>query len=159
MARKNRYLWLVGLLLCTVVSACGKEAAEGPLPVRDIRLVQGEKSVPLTVELALTEPTRAHGLMFRKEMPEDHGMLFVWPRAEQRGFWMRNTLIPLDMIFFKDGRAVAIVIWAKPLDESSIAPEQEADIVLETNGGWVERHGVEVGATLEVSGGLPPASP
>lgn len=156
MARKRNNLagLLLGMAVVTALAGCKGDA----LPVREVSLLQGERSLPLTVEIAATPASRAKGLMFRKDMPEERGMLFLWPEAGERSFWMKNTLIPLDMLFLKDNTVVAVVAWAKPLDETPITPEQDADAVLETNGGWAGRHGVGVGSLLQVSGSLPQAA-
>ncbi|NUM67369.1 DUF192 domain-containing protein [candidate division KSB1 bacterium] len=89
------------------------------------------------------------GLMFREQLPEDQGMLFVFEMSRIQSFWMRNTFIPLDIAFIaSDGKIVDIQHMA-PLDESkSYISAAPALYVLEVNAGWFERHGVKVGAMV-----------
>ena len=99
-----------------------------------------------TVEIADTEPARERGLMFRKELPSGQGMLFDFHRDQQVGFWMKNTLIPLDMLFIdKSGRIANIAHSAKPLSEEVIMSEGQVRAVLEVAGGTAKRHGIEPG--------------
>jgi uncharacterized protein len=99
-----------------------------------------------TVELADNEAERERGLMFRKELPEGQGMLFDFHREQQVGFWMKNTLIPLDMIFIAgDGRIVSIAHSAKPLSEDVIYSKAPVRAVLEVIGGTARRLGIEPG--------------
>ena len=90
-----------------------------------------------TVELAVTQAQQIQGLMFREEMALDHGMLFVFPDRAQRSFWMRNTLLSLDMLFIDtDGRVINIEERAVPLDEGPrYSSDGPAQAVLEINGG------------------------
>ena len=99
-----------------------------------------------TVEIAGTEPERERGLMFRKELPGGQGMLFDFHRDQQVGFWMKNTLIPLDMLFIdRGGRIVNIAHSAKPLSEEVIMSGPPVRAVLEVAGGTAQRLGIEAG--------------
>ena len=99
-----------------------------------------------TVEIADTEPARERGLMFRKELPPGRGMLFDFHREQQVGFWMKNTLIPLDMIFIDGrGRIVSIAQNAKPMSEDVIRSGGQVRAVLEVIGGTARRLGIEPG--------------
>ncbi len=99
-----------------------------------------------TVELANTEAERERGLMFRKELPPGRGMLFDFHREQQVGFWMKNTLIPLDMIFIDGrGRIVSIAQNAKPMSEDVIMSGGQVRAVLEVIGGTARRLGIEPG--------------
>jgi len=106
--------------------------------------------VPLQVEIAQDEETRSQGLMYREELPEDQGMLFVFSEQRVLSFWMRNTFIPLDIAFIDSEGKIVDIQRMEPLDESklyvSAAPAQYA---LEVNAGWFERHGVKVGSRVE----------
>ena len=99
-----------------------------------------------TVEVVTTPEEQARGLMFRERMDPDAGMLFDFHGDEMRYFWMRNTLIPLDMIFIgTDMKVVHIHRWAKPKDESNISSKFPARYVLEINGGRAASCRIEAG--------------
>ena len=99
-----------------------------------------------TVEIADTDERRTYGLMFRKVLPGDHGMIFDFQRDQPVAMWMRNTLIPLDMLFIaRDGRVVNIHERAIPHDETAIPSEGPVRAVLELNGGTVARLGLKPG--------------
>ena len=99
-----------------------------------------------TVEIADTELARERGLMFRKELPPGRGMLFDFHRERQVGFWMKNTLISLDMIFIDGrGRIVSIAQDAKPMSEDVIMSGGQVRAVLEVDGGTVRRLGIAPG--------------
>lgn len=101
------------------------------------------------VEIAADDATRARGLMFRDELAQDAGMLFIWPRAELRSFWMRNTRIPLDIVYLSP--ELEIVGWS--LDTPPCRTRQcpgypsgrPAQYVLEVNAGEMARLGAEIG--------------
>lgn len=98
------------------------------------------------VELALTPQEMAKGLMYRESMPEEHGMLFYFGQEREVGFWMRNTLIPLDMIFIQsDGTISHIHENAVPHDETAIPSDGLVRAVLELNGGTAQKFGILVG--------------
>lgn len=108
---------------------------------------QGGARHHFTVELALTREQQIQGLMFREEMALDHGMLFVFPDRAQRSFWMRNTLISLDMLFIDgDGTVINIEERAVPLDERPrYSSDGPAQAVLEINGGVAGLLGIRPG--------------
>ncbi len=86
------------------------------------------------------------GLMFRHDMPENQGMLFVFPAEAERGFWMKNTYIPLDMFFMKsDGTIVKVHKGAIPRDLTVIYSEGKAQYVLEVNAGVADKFGIKAG--------------
>jgi uncharacterized membrane protein (UPF0127 family) len=98
------------------------------------------------VELALTPGQQAQGLMFRESLAPDAGMLFIFPQARQASFWMKNTLIPLDMIFIgADGRIVNIARRTKPLSTDSVPSEGQVLAVLEVNAGLSDLLGIRPG--------------
>lgn len=98
------------------------------------------------VEIAETYPQMTQGLMFRKSMPDDAGMLFLHRRDQVATMWMKNTLIPLDMLFIdRDGRIVGIHEHAKPLSLDTIAAPGPVRAVLELNGGISARLGIREG--------------
>jgi uncharacterized membrane protein (UPF0127 family) len=120
------------------------------LPVDPVPLVVvtngGERS--FTIEVA-DEPTeRAAGLMFRKTMDDDRGMLFVFPQTQPVSFWMKNTPMPLDLVFVgQDGRVVDI-LPGEPFSEAPIGPAAPARFVLELKRGTAESVGIADGDVM-----------
>lgn len=99
-----------------------------------------------TVEVVDTNETRAQGLMFRKELAPDAGMLFDFKESRQVAFWMENTLIPLDMLFIRaDGMIGNIHVNATPLDRTSIPSDGPVQFVLEIPGGRSVELGIVAG--------------
>lgn len=133
------------------------ETYDGPLPDRGAMVVHDAfgGAHRLTVEIADTSPLRTRGLMWRAELPEGTGMLFIFPSEVVQSFWMRNTLIPLDMVFI-DRRlhVVGVVQWAEPRTLTSRTVGKPSLYVLEVPGGWTSRNGVRAGSTVELEGGL-----
>ena len=119
---------------------------------------QGEARAAVRVEVAATLDERQRGLMFRQELAEDAGMLFLFGREVQTGFWMRNTYVPLDIAYIGVDQRVIEVKQGKPLDESPLTPDGPYRYVLEVNAGWFERHGMGPGAVVALPDGLPPAT-
>jgi uncharacterized membrane protein (UPF0127 family) len=108
----------------------------------------------ITAEVAKTPEQRALGLMYRFSLQPDHGMIFVFERAEQQSFWMRNTYIPLSIAFIGvDGRIINIMDMA-PHDESMHMSRGPAPYALEMRKGWFDQRGIRPGDKVE---GLPPA--
>ena len=104
---------------------------------------------PFQVEIADSPDERARGLMFRMELAEDRGMLFLFPRRERIAMWMRNTEIPLDMLFISDdGRVTQIHERAVPHSEAVISSRRRVRYVLELPGGTADRLGLAPGALV-----------
>ena len=102
------------------------------------------------VEVVDTNETRAKGLMFRKELAPDAGMLFDFKETRQTSFWMSNTLIPLDMVFISaDGVVKTIHVNAKPLDLTAIPSQVPVQFVLEIPGGRSVEIGLKPGDKVE----------
>ncbi|QMU57368.1 MAG: DUF192 domain-containing protein [Boseongicola sp.] len=102
-----------------------------------------------TVELADEPSERSQGLMHRESMATGAGMLFAYEHPQSVAFWMRNTLIPLDMIFADSvGVVMRVHENAIPLDETAIEGGQNIQFVLEINGGLADRMGISVGSQL-----------
>lgn len=104
----------------------------------------------LTVDLAETPQQRSKGLMFVEKLPEDRGMLFLFPNERQQSFWMENTLIPLDM-FFIDAQwnVVGVVENAEPLTRSPRQVNGVSQYVLEVNAGFARQHGFGAGTQVQ----------
>lgn len=102
------------------------------------------------VEIANDPDSRAQGLMYRETLARTAGMLFVYDTPAQLGFWMRNTLIPLDLLFVDErGRIIHIHHNAQPLDETVIYSNGLATAVLEINGGMAAQFGIGPGSDLQ----------
>lgn len=103
------------------------------------------------LELALTREEQSRGLMYRDEMLDEWGMLFIYEEEDLLSFWMKNTLIPLDMIFIDDaGIVVGVVKEAEPLTRTPRSVGAPSRYVLEVNGGLAERYGIGPGATMSL---------
>ncbi len=119
-------------------------------PVTRGTLVTSKGRFRLFLEFAATSAQRAHGLMFRRSLPEGFGMLFDFGATGAVAMWMKNTLIPLDMLFFDArGRVVGLIADAEPLSEKVLSPGVPARAVLELPAGSIARYGVRIGDVLE----------
>jgi len=104
------------------------------------------------IELALTPEQQQQGLMFRRTLAADAGMLFVFPKTQETAFWMKNTMIPLDMIFIsEDGHIADIHERAVPFSEANVPAKVPVKAVLEVNGGTVARLGIKIGDLVHYS--------
>ena len=131
---------LIALLATPAAADCSADLAE-------LRWSGG--SARFAVEIADTARERGKGLMYRDNLPASAGMLFIYERPQDVSFWMKNTLIPLDMIFIgPDGRVNGVHAMAKPGDETAIPGPGGSLMVLEINGGLAERLGLGEGAEL-----------
>lgn len=138
----------VVLATCTIGSACATDAG-GPKVV--LHTKGGD--VPVTVEVADTTERRSLGLMYRKELGAEAGMIFVFDEPDHLEFWMKNTVLPLDMIFIRDDRHVlGIVKNAVPYTTTARGVNGESRYVLEVNAGFSERHGVAAGDEVTFEG-------
>jgi uncharacterized membrane protein (UPF0127 family) len=139
----------LALVFAVVVGGDGGRASAAGCPIHQLS-VQTQTGTPqFSVEVADDDQERARGLMFRDAMPESAGMLFVYPKPRSVSFWMKNTLIPLDMIF-TDVRGVIVSIHknAIPHDETPIFGGEAIFSVLELNAGVSKAKNIKVGDVL-----------
>ncbi len=103
----------------------------------------------IDMELATNEEEHARGLMYRKQMDENKGMLFLFPNEDWRSFWMHNTLIPLDIIYVNAKReVVSICKNTNTLDDTSLPSEAPAMYVIEINAGLCDKYGIDKGTKV-----------
>ncbi len=141
--RISCFLKGVGLAVAVLLGA-GAAVAE-PVVVH-----AGGSAYKFEVEIVTTPETRAQGLMHRTSLAANAGMLFIYPDVKPVSFWMKNTLIPLDMLFLKpDGEIARIAHNAVPLDETSIDSGVPVKAVLEIRGGTAKALGIKEGDRVE----------
>jgi len=144
---------LIVLALATTVAAAELKPYEPldpkkaqVLPESALSITSGGATHRFTVEFADDDVERGIGLMHRGQMAADHGMLFDFMTPRRVGFWMRNTFIPLDMLFVKsDGEIVYIAENVAPHLETPVGPDRPVRAVLELNGGLAKKLGIKVG--------------
>jgi uncharacterized protein len=144
-----------------MLAGCGHghstaEVPETPRPLRQDAVVetaaQGADPVRVAVEVADDGREQAVGLMHRTLVGDGEGMLFVFPEAAQRAFWMRNTPASLDLLFLSpELHLVALIPRAEPMSDRILSPKAPAQYVLEVPGGFAERHGVTLGAQFRIT--------
>ena len=118
-------------------------------PTAKVYLQTDKGEVAVDVEVVNTEAKIEKGLMYREHLPPENGMLFMMGEIRVWTFWMKNTLIPLDMIFIGQDMTVAgIVQNAEPLTETLRKTDKPSLYVLEVNGGYTAQHGVSAGAKV-----------
>lgn len=166
--RVRSTIW--GIIVLTAAAACGESgdaAQESPPSVLTTeRSGQGDGAprpggngvmrttelsvggVTVTAEIADTPALRERGLMERDSLPENHGMLFVYPDAEQRSFWMRNTPMALDIAFLDRNGTIINIETMQPNDDTSTFSDGPMLYALEMEAGWFEAHGIEPGARV-----------
>jgi len=109
-----------------------------------------------STELAKDDASREHGLMMRTQLPADHSMLFVFPDSQPRWFWMKNTLVPLDILYFDTDRKLASMQLNVPPCKADPCPSYPSDAparyVLELPAGTARRIGVQAGDGLTIEG-------
>jgi uncharacterized protein len=139
----------LGFLLWTMTSSA--QAQDAPqLNLQRLQLTAGMHLID--TQLALSPEHRTIGLMFRKEMPQNEGMLFVFEQASNQCFWMKNTLLPLTAAFVADDGTIVNLADMKPQTTDSHCSAKPVRYVLEMNQGWFAKRGINAGTKL---GGKP----
>jgi uncharacterized membrane protein (UPF0127 family) len=139
LARSGLVVLTVGLMACA-----GDLARAAELQTLEIASKTGVHA--FQVEMAITPEEKEHGLMFRRELPEGQGMLFDFQFDQNVAFWMKNTYIPLDMLFIRaDGRILRIAENTEPLSERNIPSGGPVRAVLEVIGGTAKKLGIAPG--------------
>lgn len=114
------------------------------------------KAVPVPVEVVATPEKRSLGLMYRKDLPKTHGMLFLFPREQLLSFWMKNTPLALDIVYINSGHTiVGIIANTKPFSEEPLSSALPAQFALEVHAGFCRQHGIAVGSQVALPSTLP----
>jgi uncharacterized membrane protein (UPF0127 family) len=139
--------WRAALLLVALAACASSRSSDaGRPPARVVIETAAGQRHTVAVEVARTEAELTRGLMHRERLAPDAGMLFVFDASEVHSFWMKDTLIPLDMMFIDEGgRIVGVVERAEPRTLSLRSVDAPSRYVLEVNGGWSAAHGVRAG--------------
>ena len=140
-------------VLAGVALALGTLAASAELPEIPLT-VAGHK---LTVEVADTEATRMQGLMHRRILPENRGMLFVFREVTHHTMWMMNTYIPLSVAFLDEHGVIINIADMRPQTSDTHAAAKPAKYALEVNQGWFAKRSIKPGARIEGLERAPPA--
>lgn len=134
-------------LLAALLMMCACSADKKPSVM--IHPQNGSKPVKVTVELARTAGQRSMGLMYRKKLGPSRGMLFLFEQEQIQRFTMRNTSLPLDIIFIDSALTVnGIIENAKPYANGPFSIDRPSRYVLEVNAGFCARHGITTGASV-----------
>jgi hypothetical protein len=145
--RLSRRMMFGAPLLLAAGSAVAQSENDGVKFDRSsLVIVTGGRELKFEIDLATTEPQREHGLMFRKQLGAYEGMLFDFFHEQPVSFWMKNTLIPLDMVFIAaDGTVRHVHANAVPMSTDTIPSESAVRAVLEINGGTARMLGIKPG--------------
>ena len=130
--------------LLAAAPAAAQQIPQTGLPVVEL----GAGMHLIHAEVARTDEQRAIGLMARKEMAQNAGMIFVFEQPAQQCFWMRNTLIPLSAAFVADDGTIVNIVEMQPLSDTSHCSVKPVRYVLEMNKGWFAKRGLKAGAKL-----------
>jgi uncharacterized protein len=137
------------LLMAMVLAAPMLAGATEGQPQLNLPLVTLQAGMHLIrAQVAQTPEQRATGLMFRKEMPANEGMLFVFEAPAQQCFWMKNTLLPLSIAFLADDGTIVNIREMKPQSLDSHCSAKPVRYVLEMNQGWFAKRGIQAGSKL-----------
>lgn len=149
---RRRFLSLAALALLVLLTACGNDEATraAPKSVDDRFAIKiGVRTVQMQVALLPAETQR--GLMHRKSMGRDEGMIFVFDRPQQMSFWMRNTEIPLDIGYLDSAGELKEIYPMYPHDERPVASRGRMQFALEMNQGWYREAGVKPGDRIDLA--------
>lgn len=142
----SRWMFVAGALALVTVGASADDAA---LRTEALEVASNGAVHRFTVEVSETDRQRAKGLMFRESMAADHGMLFIFEGEGERYFWMKNTPLPLDIIYIsRAGAIVSIAADTTPYSEKVIPSNGAAKYVLELNAGTAQKLGISAGDTV-----------
>jgi len=145
-AHSCSFVFLI-LVFFTVLSGCsGLEKFEK----RDLVIEGRGGNVTVKAEIARTSAQHSQGLMYRKEMKDDHGMLFIFERDDNISFWMKNTLIPLSIAFISSDGRILDIRDMEPGNLNPVQPGRSFRYALEMNRGWFERTGIATGDKLKL---------
>jgi len=126
------------------------------VPLGRVAFPESKDAPELEVELMLTNEHHGRGLMYRRNLADDKGMLFAWSQPAIQSFWMRNTCLALDMLFIdREGFVAGIIENIPTLNDEGRSIDCPVPYVLEVTAGWSRKHGVTAGQRVEIAG-VPP---
>jgi len=143
MIRAALVLLCLAVAMPAAVPAAAQEAQD--LPRSDLVIVSGDKRLAFRVQWARTPDQLATGLMFRSRLPKREGMLLDYGTPQRASIWMRNTFIPLDIVFIKPDGRIESIQRGQPLDETTIPSRGPVRAVLELPAGTARRLGIKPG--------------
>ena len=120
-----------------------------PVDATELTILSNSERHRFKIEVADEPLERQRGLMHRKKMSEDRGMLFVFDNEGRRSFWMQNTPLPLDLLFISSSGRIKAIEQGEPFSTASIAPDVPARFVLELNAGTAQKLGIKIGDRVE----------
>lgn len=138
------------LLSLLLLAMCSFSTGADAMRREDMKLHTSKGVKVVSVEITETQDEKMKGLMFRSSLPDDQGMIFAYDPPREITMWMRNTYIPLDMVFIRpDGVIHRIEAWTRPLSEEIVASKGDVAACLELAGGAAERMGLKAGDRVE----------
>ncbi|MBV8548757.1 MAG: DUF192 domain-containing protein [Alphaproteobacteria bacterium] len=153
--RYKSLLWLLAPLAVAAIlfvwpwaQGLADGAAPAPAFPQDTMVIERAdgKTLPFKIEVATTPEQHAYGLMYRRHLDTDAGMIFLWETPQQVAMWMKNTYIPLDMLYVAaDGRIRNIIAHAEPLNLTPLPSDGPVKAVIELAGGAVDAYGLKTG--------------
>jgi uncharacterized membrane protein (UPF0127 family) len=148
------------LLLAAIVALSAPHVFAQGQPQLHLPVVQLSAGMhAIRAQVAVTPDQRATGLMFRREMPSNEGMLFVFEQPSQQCFWMKNTLLPLSIAFLADDGTIVNLADMQPQSLDGHCSSKPVRYALEMNRGWFAQRGIKPGFKLTGAGGKPFAAP
>lgn len=135
------------LLLLNLLFATGQAQDAAQMGLSRVKITAAMYLID--AQVAVTPSQRATGLMFRQQMPQGEGMLFVFEQAAEQCFWMKNTLLPLTAAFVEDDGTIVNLVDMKPLSTASHCSKRPVRYVLEMNLGWFSKKGIQPGTKLK----------
>ena len=143
---RRLYIWGIGLLLAGIGIPAYALHKEHPITIYN---KEGKALLQLKADISETTKEKQQGLMFRKTLPEKKGMFFLYRTPTSLKMWMKNTYIPLDVLFINnEGRIIYIVKNVQPFDETPQGPTEKSSGFLEVPAGTVESYGISLGNTI-----------
>lgn len=146
---RQRNLSVALLIFLFVALTSGNFAASQPSPTQPLPIKTLTAGMHLIqAEVAATDASRTRGLMFRKELAPNHGMLFVFEQPNVQCFWMRNTLLALSIAFIKDDGSITNIADMQPMTENSHCSTEPVRYTLEMEQGWFAKRGIKAGSKI-----------
>jgi len=142
---------ILAIFLLIFLIGCTQKANPN---LKEISIKTWDKNVRVFAEVADDNDERAKGLMFREKLEENNGMIFIFEQENEIAFWMKNTLIPLDIIFIGKNFKIVDIKNAVPCKQDPCQlykPQKSAQYVLEVNSGFAEKNGIKVNDEVEIA--------